>query len=306
MSKYEEELLEGLTDEERAALEEDEQEAVQNNAEGDADEDQDKSGEESEGSDGDGEDDAEEGADAGEGDGDGSDDGDDAGSDDDPEGKSKAKQPTDPAVPLLVADAPEDAESRLKELSDQKVELADKFDNGDITAKEYQTQLDALNKEERAIERAVEKAKLAAEMRQQQEVNVWLSQVREFTTVHHPEYSQSRTRWIALDTFVKEIGSKPENASLSGPEILRMAHEQVVADLGEAPGQSQAKGSRPLKGSKAQPPKTLAKVPAADNTGIEDSRWAALDRLRETDPLAHEEKLMKLSEAERDEYLSRA
>lgn len=310
MSKYDDEILDDLTDEERAALEEDEQDTPTNEAENveaaDEDQEQDKGeGQEDESG---GEDAGEEGAEDGEGAGDGDDAGDDAGADDDPEGEPEAKadgKHTDPAVPLLVAEAPENADARLKEIADAKADLADKFDNGDITAKEFQTQLDDLNKQERAVERAVEKAQLAAEMRRQQEVNTWLSQVREFTSVQHPEYSQSRVRWIALDEFVKEIGSKPENANLTGPEILRMAHERVVADLGEAPSKGK-QGSRPLKGSKAAPPKTLAKVPAADNTELENSRWAALDRLRETDPLLHEEKLMKLTDAERDEYLSRA
>lgn len=305
MSKYSDDILEGLTDEERAALEEDESTTTNQVDEGDTDEgeeqgsdagqaaadDDDDAGEE-------GEQDGEAGADDGAG-GDG-DDADDAADD-----ESDAKA-SDPIVPLLVADAPEDAEAKLKEIGDKKTDLVEQFDNGDITAKEYQSQLDALNKEERAVERAVEKAQLAEEMRKQQEVNAWLGQVRDFTTNVQPEYSTSRVRWMALDAFVKEIGSKPENANLTGAEILRMAHEKVVEDLGAVqPAKAEKPAGKPLKGSKAAPPKTLAKVPAADNADMEDSRWAALDRLRETDPLAHEDRLMKLSDAERDEYLAR-
>lgn len=93
---------------------------------------------------------------------------------------------------------------------------------------------------------------------------------------------------------------------MTGQEILRLAHERVVEDLGAAaPTKGAPKAGRPLKGSKAVPPKTLAKVPASDNADIESSRWSAMDRLRDSDPIAHEEKLMKLSDAERDEYLAR-
>lgn len=309
--KYDDDILDSLTDEERAALmEDDDAQPTNSNDDGNGDEDPGADGNEGEAETTGGDDADKEGDDAGEGDGNGGNAGDDAGADDAAEGKPESrpdpKTAADTAAPLLIAEAPEDAEAQLKEIADGKVSLAEKFDNGDITAKEYQTQLDELNRRERAVERAIDKARLAAEMRQQQEINAWLGQVREFTTVEHPEYSQSRVRWMALDAFVKEIGSKPENANLSGPEILRMAHERVVADLGDAAVHKPQADGRPLKGPKAEAPKTLAKVPAADNAGLEDSRWAALDRLRETDPLAHEDALMKLSEKERDEYLARA
>ncbi|WP_205189231.1 hypothetical protein, partial [Burkholderia sp. LMG 13014] len=217
-------------------------------------------------------------------------------------------------VPLLVAEAPADAEAKLKEIGEKKSTLIEQFDNGDITAKEYQSQLDVLNKDERAIERAVDKAQTAAEMRQQQEMSAWLGEVKDFTSKSHPEYSTSRVRWTALDTFVKEIGTDPANANMSGTEILTKAHEMVVADLGEVASKADVgkkgdekpddKPGKPLKGAKIDPPPTLGKVPASDNTDIDTGRWTALDRLQETDPEAHEEKLMKMSAADRDAYLA--
>ena len=99
-----------------------------------------------------------------------------------------------------------------------------------------------------------------------------------------------------------------QSAQQANRAILEAAHKRVVEDLGEAgpAAKTVRKDGAPLKGSKAAPPKTLAKVPASDNTDVNDGRWAALDRLRDADPLAHEEKLMKLSDSERDEYLARA
>jgi hypothetical protein len=216
----------------------------------------------------------------------------------------------DQIIPLLVAEAPADAEEKLKEISDKKGTLGDQFDNGDITAKEYQTQLDTLNREERAIERQVDKAQTASEMRQQQELNTWLGQVKTFTSHDHPEYSRSRSRWMALDAFVKEIGKDPQNDNLSAEQILELAHQHVVDDLGEAPiAKAEGKNAkndegRPLKGSKIEAPKTLTKVPASDSQEITDGKFSALDRLAERDPLALEEKLMRMSGADRDEWLA--
>lgn len=326
MSDYSQDILDDLTEEEREALKEDDGGGDQATLGESLNEGNDNTG----GNDGKGEQGDKGGADgkaagADDGNGAGADGtgkaagaGDGGGADD---GKQSAAAAGDAAtsakeqvVPLLVAEVPADAEARLKDISDKKADLLDRFDNGDITAKEYQTELDALNKDERGIERAVEKAQLAAEMKQQQEMGSWMQQVNAFTTNDHPEYSTSRSRWMALDTFVKEIASKPENANLDGREILRQAHELVVKDLGEAPKPAgdgkkdeqdgKKKEGQPLKGSKIEPPKTLGKVPAADNADIEDGKFAALDRLADSDPLAYEEKLYKMSATERDEYLA--
>lgn len=306
--KYSDEILDSLTDEERAALEEPDDTTTTMGDSINAKDDEAAQGGEGEATGQDADDGeasakggGDDGADAGAG-RDGADAGSsDADADDD---NRAANQP----APLLIADAPADADAKLAEIGTKKNDLIEQFDNGDITAKEYQTGLDALNKEERTIERALEKAQIAAELRQQQEVNNWMAQVQSFTTEDHPEYSTSRLRWMALDTLVKEIGADPANANMTGAAILEAAHKRVVEDLGEAgpAAKTVRKDGAPLKGSKAAPPKTLAKVPASDNTDVNDGRWAALDRLRDADPLAHEEKLMKLSDSERDEYLARA
>jgi hypothetical protein len=340
MSGYTDDDLAGLTDEERAALQEDDGSgAGDGGSTGDDGDDSAKSGtsvaDEGKANGGDdgkgqqadagGQGGEEGGGDGGNGaaadDGKGADGGAGSGGADD-----AGKQPTDragdaadakaPIVPLLVADAPADAEAKFKEISDKKGVLLGQFDDGDITAKEYQTQLDSLNKEERALERAIDKAQTAAEMRQQQEMGEWMKQVTGFTTKEHPEYKTSRARWMALDSFVKEIAA--ENPNLDGGEILRQAHAKVIEDLGEAqtkqadPGGKKDdaakklddKAGKPLKGSKVEPPATLGKIPATDNADITDGKFTALDRLAETDPMAHEEKLMKMSAAERDEYLA--
>lgn len=306
---YTEEELAGLTDEERAALEEagddDTTTTMEQSLEGADD------GLEKDQNAGEGGEAAQEGADKGDGQADnaggaagaGDDGGAAAGDANSAVGQADAGKP----APLLIAEAPADADAKLAAIGEKKGTLLEQFDNGDITAKEYQSALDTLNKEERTIESAVQKAQIAAEMRQQQEVNNWMGQVQTFTTQAHPEYSTSKVRWMALDAFVKEIGSDPVNASLTGAQILAEAHKRVVEDLGEvqSKGKATADGKQqPLKGSKAEPPKTLAKVPAADNA-MDDNKWAAFDRLAATDPVALEEKLMKLSESERDEYLSR-
>lgn len=314
--KYSDDLLEGLTDEEREALKapDDTTSTMEKAYDGSGDGEQaEKDGAKADDGQGDADGDgAADGKTAGAADADNG--GDDAGAGQDDTGAADADAGAAPMAaaqlaPLLVAEAPADADAKLTEIGQKKSALSDQFENGDITAKEFQSGLDALNKEERTIERAVEKAQIAAEMRQQQETNNWLTQVQDFISAKQPEYSTSTVRYMALDAFVRQIGSDPANANMTGAQILAEAHKRVIDDLGEAKasGKTQAKAEgAPLKGSQAQPPKTLAKVPSADSNTVEDGRWSALDRLFEVDPLAAEEKVMRLSADERDAYLARA
>jgi hypothetical protein len=316
---YDDEILNDLTDEERAALDEPDGGTTgtmgesQDNDEGKEDVDTGAgTGKEGKaGGDDDGADTADNAAGtgaAGDGDGDGT--GVDASA------ASAADVPADKPAPLLVAEVPENADARLKELGEKKGELAEQLDNGDITTREYHNQLEALNKEQGELQRALDKAALAADLNQQQNVNNWHNQINAFTTKAHPEYAASKVRWMALDAFVREVGNDPAKQHLSGPQILAEAHAMVQADLGVAPAKGKADpvpatvdknaAGRPLKGSKPEAPKTLRDVPTAAANEVDDGKWAALDRLQAKDPEAHEERIMKMSDSERDAYLARA
>lgn len=211
----------------------------------------------------------------------------------------------DEVAPVYTAQQPEDVETKLTELNAKKEELASKFDDGDITAKDYQKQLDALNKQEREIEREVFKAQLAQEMEQQRQKNEWARDVKDFLG-EHPEYSKSKVLYGTLDNLVKEIARDPSNVSLSGSEILAKAHEQIQEALGVF-GVKQESAAKPAgKKPKAAVPPTLGRVPAAEGTETSGGKFAILDRLADTDPVRYEAELAKLSDAEMERYLAQA
>lgn len=290
MSRYTEEELQDLTEEERAALEELEAE------EAEAEEEEEDAGE-AEGGDGDTGSEADDGDDGG--------DGDEAeGGEDEADGAEEEAEEDSVATevqPLLAADAPEDAAEQLEAIAKQKEELVQKFDDGDLTAKEYQLELDKLAKQEREIEQAQFKAKLAQEMAEQQQRNAWLATVNQFLS-EHAEYRQYPLRYKALDVAVRELAAQEENQGLSGREILEKAHEQIVEQFGLARAEEKPEGKKRRKPIEAPP--TLANVPAASATETEDGRWAKLDRLMETDPERYERELAKLSDADREAYLA--
>ena len=225
----------------------------------------------------------------------------------------------------MVAEMPERAQERLAEFKAEKDRLSTLFDDGEITVKEFREKLDAVDTEQRKLERQIEKAETAQELNQQAQINRWMAEVHDFTHRVHAEYSKSPARYRVLDHYVKEVGNDKDFAQASGPEILAEAHKRVMKDLGieekAAPTQrvdstkGEVKGKtgedlnaagRPLKGSKAKAPETLRAVPASQANDIDGDagKWAVLDRLRESDPEAHEERLMRMSADERDRYLA--
>lgn len=295
------EIDDGLTEEERAALAEEDEgtDPIEGNADDGKGDDKD-----GEGQDGDNNADPEAKADdkAGEadpaktGEGDPEDNGDDAKSG---EAETVAQQ----GAPILVVEPPTDAETKLKEISTQKEELITKFDDGEITAKEYQQQLDALAKQERDIERAVERAQLAAEMEQQRLKNEWMATVNAFVDAN-PVYKDNPRLYRALDQEVRDVASSEEGKTMSGAKILAKAHENLTAAF-NLPKPQMAQDAKP-KAPKAEVPPSLHGVPAADANDVTGGKYAALDRLASTNPIAYEEALMKLPEEERNAYLASA
>jgi hypothetical protein len=277
------EIDDGLTDEERAALEEDLDE-------GDEDETSIDDGADSDA-------DAGDDADAGETVA--------AAADDTVQAAADAAEPAAAtSSPILVVDAPADADAKLKDIATAKDALISQFDDGDITAKEYQQQLDALAKQEREIERAVERSALAAEMEQQRLKNEWAATVNAFIEINDVYNPTTNPRmYRALDQEVRDVAGSTEAKTMTGAQILAKAHENLAQAFGfEA--KKEAPAGKVRRVPKPDLPPSLDKVPAAETLDVTSGKYGALDRLASTNPLAYEEALMKMSDRERDEYLA--
>lgn len=214
------------------------------------------------------------------------------------------------SAPILVAQAPADAEAKLAEIATAKEALVTKVDEGDITVKEYQMELDKLNKQEREIERAVDKAKLAGELEAQRQANDWKSTVDAFIK-ENPRYSpeKSEAMYKLLDIEVRRVAMTDEfknrTDAAAGREILAKANENLAAQLGfEA--KPKTPPPPPPPGKKPETIPSLHAAPAADVNDTNGGKYAVLDRLATTNPIAYEEELMKLSESERNSYLATA
>lgn len=288
MPQYTEEELAGLTAEERAALEEDD------GTETDEEEaDETESGDETEADAGD---DAAEGADDGEQQA-------DDGADDSDEGDESEPEHSQQQGPILVAEAPEKAEERLGEIKTAKADLRKKYDDGELTFDEYESQVEALDDERMEIRLALKEAETAAKIEHQRQVNEREAQINGFLAEIGVKRDFSDLRFAALDNAVKIIASKEENADLGVREILEKAYglcveQGVIQKKADKAPEVQAKPRKPI----ATVP-NLAKVPAADQTDTDDgNRFAYIDRI--ADPVAREKAFQKLSPADQEAYLS--
>lgn len=296
------ELLAGLTEEERAIL-----------AEGDDTDTEEGEGDGENDAGGDGEDGAT-GADDDAGAGDDNDadaaEGRDDGATDDAQADEPKAETKQAAAPLLVAEAPADAEEKLKEIADQKADLRKKYDDGDLTFEEYETQKETLDEQRLEIKMAVKEAETATKMVQQQARTAFLTYAEKFTSEIHPEYAKDQALYEALDKQVIELANLPKFANLTGEQILEKAHRLILLDHQEVFAERKKEPEADKGASKKQVtpkpnlPPNLAKVPAAAMNDTGEGRFATLDRLAERGGMEFEKALAKLSDAERDAYLS--
>lgn len=220
------------------------------------------------------------------------------GADDDAGAEPEAEAQPQPS-PILVASPVEEANARLSEIQTQKDALLDQFDNGDLTARDYQKQVDALAKEERKLEFQIHEAELAGKLENQRLQNEWVTTCNTFIE-SNPVYKDNPRLYKALDAEVRELANDPKTANWSGQKFLQEAHK----NLSEAFNLPTAKAPAAKQTTQRELPPNLSKVPSAEVEDTNGGRFAVLERMATNDPLAYEEALAKMSQAERDAYLA--
>lgn len=215
--------------------------------------------------------------------------------------------PAAPAVPLIRAEDTSAATARLAAIDTEAEDLATRFDDGDLTAKEYAAELKKLEAERRDLDWSVRKASLAVEVAEQQAAQAWFGAVNEFLAEHPEINPENKLVYASFDLAVRSVTGDEANAGLTSRQKLAKAYESWSAAFNIKPAGKPAAAERPAAppAPPARPkmPPSLANLPAADVTSVEDGKYAALDRLAETSPMAFEAALERMSEAERDAYM---
>lgn len=211
-----------------------------------------------------------------------------------------------PSAPVFVAKAPEDAKERLEQFTKDKEALMVKHDDGDITTAEFHKALDAIHRGEREIELAVAKAQIAEEMEVQRQKNQWDIDCRAFMDANK-EYSKDEDLFKHLNETIIAFNKMPRNQNLSGPQLLAKAHATVMLERGTpvAAPAAAVKDATPAAKPAPKPalPPSLGSMPAATPTATGENKYAGLDALQTKNPAAYEKALLAMSETEREAYL---
>ena len=227
-----------------------------------------------------------------------------------------AEAPEPAPLPLIRGAAPEKADEILAGFDAEDEALNTKFDDGDITAKEFRDGLKATNARREEIKWEQKKSALAEEMAESQRFNQWAGAVQDFMSTTGANIAKSNSAMIAFDVVVKGVTSDEKYNGMSDKKKLETAYAMFTDDYNKAFGKAVATGATTdeavatatkavTKAAKVIPP-TLARVPASDIEATDLSPYGALDRLADSNPIEYERRLGELSERDRATYLATA
>ena len=220
----------------------------------------------------------------------------------DAEAANPQAQERKPRPVFEAPDVPADVDDQIAAAKLAKIKLAEKFDEGEITAVEYAKQTEELNDFQRELENKRFKAQLAAESQQSRELDSWEETCSDFLSAH-PEISKSKLRYDSFDYAVRLVTGDQANSALTGAQQLEKAYQTWVTELGIQVDQPAQPGAKPDP-KKPRVVPNIGSLPAAQANDTDDGKFAYLDRLADSDPLKYEATLAKLSDADREAYLS--
>lgn len=191
----------------------------------------------------------------------------------------------------LKADIPQNASEILTQITAYKDSLAQQFDDGEITGREFREAMDRVAVEREKIEWAFKKADLAREMAATIENENWSREVTDFmTTGPGAAIAKSHSQMVAFDNVVKYVTADPANANLSDRAQLQKAWRLYKDDSSRAGISNDA----------YQTSEALGRMGAGVSHGADN--FSTLDSLANTDPMAFEAAVARMTPKERDAY----
>jgi hypothetical protein len=218
---------------------------------------------------------------------------------------TEEQEPAKASQPVLVAQVPEGTVERLAAIGDEKKAITAKFDDGDLTASEMNAELDALNREERKLERVIDRAEIATDLENQRITNDRTNEINTFLSDVKIPNDPKNLRFQTLNQAVIHVANDPANAELGATAIMKKAYDYCVQE-GVLPPKTLKSDPIPPKAIVVPPkplnaPPTLGNLPASDVSTTEENRFAHLNRMG---PDAREAAFAKMSPADQDAYLS--
>lgn len=175
----------------------------------------------------------------------------------------------------------EDFETKMAEIDARKRELRAQYREGDIDIDTYEEQREAVDGEALALREAQFKAQIAEEQLAQVMQQRWQWEIERFLSQPaNAQYraDAESSRNSELDAVVRVLGQDPKNAEKPMTWFLEEADRWVRARYGETEKPAEKPKAKP----KASIPPSLANLPAADLADVEgDDEFAKLDRVED-------------------------
>jgi hypothetical protein len=192
-----------------------------------------------------------------------------------------------------------------RNFDEEEAALVKKYEDGEIPEAEYRKGL-------REIYVAQSASVNATSFNEQVRRQVWEARVAEFVETRE-HYKPGSIMYAALDRALGILGPQADKEGWSDMKLLTQADKAVRSEFGVKPG-AEAKEEPKKEAPKAPPrkteaqarekaPMTLNEIPAAELPDTGNDRFAALDKLADSDSSAYERELARLSPEEQNAYL---
>lgn len=227
------------------------------------------------------------------------------------EAEPPAAPPPEPEArtkPRYESALPEDYQAQVDAIKTESDALAKAFRAGEIDFDEYTVQAQALTERRDGLLAARVKAEIAGEMKAQSAEQEWRDTVQSFmrrvAKEENLNYSQDAAKQKTLDIYVKELAADESNADKPMGWFLEEAHAMVKARYGL---NNKLLDEKPVKPTRKPPldalPHTLANVPGGDGPGDLVGEFTDLDGLEGIDL---EQAIARMTPAQREKYAALA
>lgn len=228
-----------------------------------------------------------------------------------PDQKPQEKADTQTDEPVTTEEKPadfvepvapvEDFDQKMADLNTKEDQLSEKFDDGELTQKEFRQQLREIDAERRSLENQHANYERQMDMKKAKwkwEIDTFMDQTKKKDGI---DYKDDDVFNAALDKVVRKLAQAPENQGKPDRWFLDEAHKEIKAkfNLKSASADPKADALRDRKPNLDGLPPSLGTAPAAQ-TETGGDEFAHLDSLQ---GMALERALAKMTSDQVRRYL---
>jgi len=183
----------------------------------------------------------------------------------------------DAFIPKQTAEFVDDFDKRMADIKAAKAELREQLNNGDIDLDQYEAKKDEISDEETALRIKQASAENAAKQNAHIDAERWRWEQEQFFGDKRNAIYKDKIVMAALNAAVIDLANDPKHVNQKGTFFLNEADKIVRDRFGVASNASKRQENRQPDLSKI--PKTLSNLPAADTDSENGGEFAHLEKL---------------------------